>query len=690
MRKSFLLIFMMLLAVITLNAQILKPVKWSFSTNRLKDNEAELILKATIDNKWHLYSQKIPSGGPIPTSFKFEKSDNYMIEGKVSEPKAIEEFDQNFDMKLSYFANQVVFKQKIKILSKKPFKINGSLEFMCCNDKQCLPPATVDFEFNPEDLKAVESASKSVVKNNDVEKPILKDYKTENKENITKTDTVKSKKEILANEHKKEGKSLWWIFIAGFIGGLIALLTPCVFPMIPMTVSFFLKKADKKEGIEDAIIYGISIIIIYVALGFGITLLFGADALNMMATNSWFNLFFFILLVIFSAAFFGAFELQLPSKWVNAIDSRADRTGGLIGIFFMAFTLALVSFSCTGPIIGTLLVEAASTKSRLSPLLGMTGFALALSIPFTFFAIFPTWLKKMPKSGGWLNSVKVVFGFLELALALKFLSTADLASHWGILSRETFIVLWIVIFTMMGFYILGKLKLAHDSDLPYITVTRLFLAIISFSFALYMLPGLWGAPLKAISAFTPPMSTQDFDMNAISQANHQASDNSEKIMKKNDNLFHSPHGINGFYDYDEGMAYAKKMSKPVMLDFTGWGCVNCRNMEAKVWSDPEVLKRIKENYVLISLYVDDKTELPEIEKKTEKLNDDEYKLTTIGNKWSFFQAKKFGTNSQPYYVLLDNKGNSLTEPRAFDLDINAYVNFLDKGLREYRKRIFSF
>jgi thiol:disulfide interchange protein DsbD len=458
-----------------------------------------------------------------------------------------------------------------------------------------------------------------------------------------------------------EGMSMWWIFIMGFLGGLLALITPCVWPMIPLTVSFFLKRSENKsKGRRDAITYGISIVVIYVLLGLGVTLIFGADALNALSTNPWFNVFFFALLAVFAASFFGAFELQLPASWVNAMDSRAEKTGGLLSIFLMAFTLVLVSFSCTGPIIGTLLVEAVS-RGPLAPLIGMLGFAIALAIPFTLFAIFPSLLSNMPKSGGWLNSVKVVLGFLELAFALKFLSVADLASHWGILPRETFLVLWIIIFALLGIYLLGKLKLPHDSDMPHVSVPRLFLAMISLAFALYMVPGLWGAPLRAISAFSPPIATQDFNLS--------------------DNQIHAP-----YEDFDIAAEAARKSGKPIMIDFTGWGCVNCRKMEVAVWTDATVGRLLMDEYVLVSLYVDDKSDLPKDEQFTTTFAGQEKDIVTVGNKWSDFQARYFKNNSQPCYVLLDNQGRLLQKPRFYDEDIEAYKKWLKDGLEEYKKR----
>ncbi|WP_207534208.1 protein-disulfide reductase DsbD family protein [Desertivirga arenae] len=483
---------------------------------------------------------------------------------------------------------------------------------------------------------------------------------------------------------KAEDQTLWAIFIAGFAGGLAALLMPCIFPMLPLTVSFFTKSADNKgSAIGKASLYGLFIIVIYVVLGLLVTVFFGADALNDLSTNGYFNFFFFLLLVVFAASFLGAFEITLPASWVNKMDANSDK-GGIAGLFFMAATLALVSFSCTGPIIGTLLVQAATTGALLGPAIGMFGFSLALAIPFALFAMFPKLLSSLPKSGGWLNSVKVVLGFLELALALKFLSNVDLAYHWNWFDREIFLVLWIVIFTLMGFYLLGKLAFSHDSPVQHLSIPRLFLAIVVFSFSLYMVPGLWGAPLKSISAFLPPMSTQDFNLlsNNPGQGSSSSSTNPEGARKYAD-LFEKPAGLNPFFDYDEAVQYAKKVGKPIMIDFTGHACVNCRKMEADVWTEPNVHKRINEDYVLVQLYVDDKTELPEAE---HFVSPEGREIKTIGKKWSYFQASKYKANSQPFYVLLDPATEEiLAEPQGANFDANSYLGFLDKALNNYKK-----
>lgn len=646
-----------------LNAQgdFKQPVSWSYKVVDAGNGESDIVISAKIDKDWHLYSQYIKAGGPLPTELKFTPSPSYQLVGKTKEgPKPKEEYEAVFEMSIKFWVDKANFTQRIKVLSEKDFNLQVKIYYMVCNNGSCV---ALD--------NALSIPVKGVVGGTNLNIPA----DTVVQDTLKKADTLAAaplggpidtafNTQFLKGENvvgSIEGMSLWWIFIMGFLGGLIALLTPCVWPMIPLTVSFFLKRSDNKaKGKRDAITYGLSIIAIYVLLGLGITLIFGADALNALSTNPWFNVFFFVLLAVFAASFFGAFEMQLPAKWVNAMDRRAEKTGGLLSIFFMAFTLALVSFSCTGPIIGTLLVEAVSVGA-VAPLIGMLGFAIALAIPFTVFAIFPSWLSNMPKSGGWLNSVKVVLGFLELAFALKFLSIADLASHWGILPRETFLSLWIIIFALLGIYLLGKLKLPHDSDMKHVGVGRLFLAMISLAFALYMIPGLWGAPLRAISAFSPPITTQDFNLS--------------------DNQIHAP-----FDDFEIAAEYARKSGKPLMVDFTGWGCVNCRKMEVAVWTDPSVGKLLKEDYVLVSLYVDDKKELPKELQYLTTFAGQKKEITTVGSKWSDFQARFFKNNSQPYYVLLDNQGRLLQKPRAYDEDIEAYKKWLIDGLDEYRKR----
>ena len=654
---------------------MLDPCHWSFKVEQNKPDEAILIATAKLDSGWHLYSQYIDEGGPIPTKFTFNASPNYKLAGKTEEGKPHKEYDENFLMDLLYFDKEAVFKQKIKVIGKKDFRITGALDYMVCLE-QCIFPPPVELSFkikgNPAgvDVRSADD-NVSIATQEDPSVAIAQaDSAT-----ATSADTVPQKKhsvdEMIAalepgcgeKNNPESDLSFIGIFIAGMLGGFLALLTPCVFPMIPLTISFFTKRSKtRKKGIFNAVVYAASIIVIYVLLGLLITVGFGSDALNEMASNVYFNMLFFVIFFLFALSFFGAFEITLPSSWVNKADSASER-GGLLGIFFMAFTLSLVSFSCTGPIIGTLLVQAAQGSNYIGPLAGMAGFAFALALPFALFAAFPAWLHSLPKSGGWLNSVKVVLGFLELALALKFLSNVDLAYHWGILHREIFLALWIIIFGMMGFYLLGKLKFSHDSEVNHVSIPRLILAILTLSFTLYLIPGIWGAPLKLISGFPPP----DFYKEWTTGQSHDC-----------------PHNLNCFHDFDEGMAYAKQQGKPVMIDFTGWSCVNCRKMEDNVWSDPKVLKRLAEDYVLISLYVDDKTPLPENQWRVSEHT--KRKIKSVGNQWSDMQAGLYNTNSQPYYVLLDNKANLLAVPRGYTPDIHTYTKFLDEGLCRYEKR----
>ena len=627
-----------------------------------------------IDAGWHVYSTDLPSGGPISATFNVEKIQGAELMGKLTpQGKEIENFDKVFEMKLRYFENTATFVQKFKITDAS-YQIEGYLEYGACNDENCLPPTEVPFSFSGKGNAATATVATSETKAETVNQPAAENSVAETTAIDSATTVALSDNETSVQDYwtpvikelnsygettSQQDRSWIYIFFAGFIGGLLALFTPCVWPIIPMTVSFFLKRSkDKKKGIRDAWTYGASIVVIYVALGLAITLIFGASALNALSTNAVFNILFCLMLIIFAASFFGAFELTLPSKWSNAVDSKAEQTSGLLSIFLMAFTLSLVSFSCTGPIIGFLLVEVSTTGSVIAPAIGMLGFAIALALPFTLFAMFPSWLKSMPKSGGWMNVIKVTLGFLELAFALKFLSVADLAYGWRILDRETFLALWIVIFGLLGFYLLGKIKFPHDDDDNTTSVPRFFMALISLAFAVYMVPGLWGAPLKAVSAFAPPMTTQDFNLY-----------NNEVHAK--------------FDDYDAGMEYAKRNGKPVMLDFTGYGCVNCRKMEAAVWTDPKVSKLMTDDYVLITLYVDNKEPLPEHIKVME--NGKERTLRTVGDKWSYLQRSKFGANAQPFYVLIDNEGKPLNKSYSYDEDIDKYVDFLQTGLDNYKK-----
>lgn len=672
MRKIALFLFLCVTIVINVHAQ--NPSSWTTKLIDKGNGEVELTFTFKIDPTWHLYDINIPDGGPMPTSLSIEK-----LKGaeKVGNFKAINSklkkvHDEIFEMEVGYYEGQATFIQRLKITDKSAFALEGDLRAQVCSevDGQCIP-IKIDLDYKAKDLPASVTVATSTTptEENKVEETPVETIPADTV-SLAATTTSSSDTDLwtpVIEEVKAYGAagdtsdmSLLWIFLGGLGGGFLALLTPCVWPMIPMTVSFFLKRNKKSRGkaIQDAITYGLGIIIIYVALGLIITGIFGASALNDLSTSAIFNLLFFALLVIFAVSFFGAFELVLPSSWTNKMDSKADSTTGIISIFFMAFTLALVSFSCTGPIIGTLLVQAAGSGSMVAPAIGMFGFALALAIPFALFAIFPSWLESMPKSGGWLNSVKVVLGFLELALALKFLSVADLAYGWGILDREVFLSLWIIIFILLGIYLLGKLKLPHDSDLKHVSVFRLFLAIISFSFAVYMVPGLWGAPLKSISAFSPPLFTQDFNLYK------------GEVHAK-------------FDDYEAGMEYAKRVNKPVMIDFSGYGCVNCRKMEASVWTDARVKQMLENDYVLITLMVDDKKKLPEVIEVEE--NGKTTKLKTIGDKWSYLQRHKFATNSQPYYVLLDQDGKPVGPSYAYNEDVDKYIEFLKKGLDNYKK-----
>ena len=659
---------LMLVSYLPMVAQIQDPIKFKTEWKTISENEAEVIFKATLDEGWHVYSTDLEEGGPISATFNVDSKEGIELVGKLTpKGKEIDKMDPIFDMRVRYFEGQATFVQKLKITAAN-YKIEGYLEYGACNDENCLPPTSVDFKFAG---KANVAADKSNGANHVIDTKAGKDDPKDefalmpislgNDDSAT-TDYWKPVIEELNNfgEHAgQESMSWFYIFITGLVGGLLALFTPCVWPIIPMTVSFFLKRTkDKKKGIRDAITYGISIIVIYLTLGLAVTLIFGASALNALSTNAVFNILFCLMLVVFAASFFGAFEITLPSKWSNAVDSKAESTTGLLSIFLMAFTLSLVSFSCTGPIIGFLLVEVSTTGSIIAPAVGMFGFALALALPFTLFALFPSWLKSMPKSGGWMNVIKVSLGFLELAFALKFLSVADLAYGWRIMDRETFLALWIAIFGLLGLYLLGKIKFAHDDDDTKIGVPRFFLALASIAFAIYMIPGLWGAPLKAVSAFAPPMQTQDFN------------------LYKNE--VHAK-----FNDFEAGMEYARQHNKPVMLDFTGFGCVNCRKMELAVWTDPKVSKLLNDDYVLITLFVDNKTKLPAPIKITE--NGAERTLRTVGDKWSYLQRSKFGANAQPFYVLLDNEGQPLNKSYSYDEDINLYIDFLETGLKNYRK-----
>ncbi len=683
--RRFVLGLSILLLGMGLNAQVIRDaVTWSRSVEDKSPTEKVLVFTATVKDPWHLYGTELPKGGPTPTHLLVDKIEGAeLVGGLTSTQKPIEKYDPNFEMTLRFFSGKVTFRQKIRITDPKKFAFVGAIRYMACNDEQCLPPANWEFTVQPKELGKLgdAAATKLTEETPATTEATATSLGEPSADSVASVDTLSVAPQdtaALASSdlwapvipelkaygdkalNQAEG-SLWMLLVGGFLGGLVALVTPCVWPMIPMTVSFFLKRSsDRKKGIRDALLYGIGIIVIYVSLGLIVSAVFGSDALNNLATNAIFNVAFFILLVIFAISFFGAFELVLPASWTAKMDAKADSASGFISIFFMAFTLALVSFSCTGPIIGTLLVQAATSSSgMLAPAVGMLGFALALALPFTLFAIFPNLLQSMPKSGGWMNSVKVVLAFIELALALKFLSIADLAYGWRILDREVFLSLWIVIAILLGLYLLGKIRFPHDAPQEKTPIPALFLAIISFSFAVYMMPGLVGAPLRAISAFAPPLRTQDLNLY-----------NGEVHAK--------------FDDYDAGMAYARQVGKPVMIDFSGYGCVNCRKMEASVWIDPNVKHMLEEDYVLITLMVDEKAPLKEPIEIIE--NGEKVKLRTVGDKWSYFQRMKFGANAQPFYVLLDHQGKPLAPSYAFNEDVSAYLNFLKSGLSEFDKR----
>ena len=807
MKERIVLFFALLGLATGLHAQILEPVKWSFDQEKISGNEFELIFKAEIDPTWHLYSQDIPMTPPA-TTFTFEKGSGYEFVGSVTEEsQVIEEYDPNFEMKLKYFADEAIFKQKVKVTSSSSAAVKGSLEFMCCDDTKCLPPTDVDFEFTLIPDGAVQASGVPVQQ---ILEPVKWEIKTEKsgkdiniyftahidegfhlysldvpedgplptefifedpkgfepvgdpveittpteefddvfeldikffeeeatfKQTIKLTadnevipvigeiaymvcndvgcvalyedielsfngktgelisDTVGTSSEgssISSSDIQGKKAGLWGFFIIAFISGLVAILTPCVFPMIPMTVSFFMKEGeDKAKGRGQAILYGISIIAIYTFIGSVLAVVAGPDIANWLSTHWLPNVLFFLIFVIFAASFFGMFEITLPHWMVNKSDQAADK-GGFLGPIFMALTLVLVSFSCTGPIVGTILVESAGGQV-IKPIIGMFGFSLAFALPFTLFAFFPSMLTNLPKSGGWLNSVKVVLGFLELALGLKFLSIADQTYHWGILDREIYIAFWIVIFFLLGLYLLGKLRFAHDSEVPFLSVPRLTLSIITFTFVVYMIPGMFGAPLKFLSGYLPPQQTHDFDLNAIVRDNvklYAGSGGDGDILEicetpKYQEFLHLPHGLEGYFDYEQAIKCAKEQNKPIFIDFTGHGCVNCREMEANVWSDPKVLKRLREDFIIVALYVDDKTKIPEKEWITSTYDGKVKK--TVGKKYADLQVTKFGVNAQPFYVLMGHNGEVLVQPRAYNLDVNAFVDFLDAGVKNFKE-----
>ncbi|MCX6245774.1 MAG: thioredoxin family protein [Bacteroidetes bacterium] len=675
-------------------SQVLTPVKWSFKVEQTKPDEATLLLIATVDPGWHIYAQDNPPppDGPISTSFTFTKSKNYQLSGKVIEPKAIEEKDPQFENSLlRYFEHKAVFKQKIRVLGKENFEVKGSLEFMCCNDRSCIPPEEVEFSYsvkgNPAGVESAQVVSTTIEKKAD----------TVGKKSDTGTvaaNTSGTVKPVVKAEGMNKGdkKSLLMFFLISLFAGFLAILTPCVFPMIPMTVTFFMHDSgNKRKARFQAIVYALSIILIYTVIGTLVAVTLGANFANFLSTHWIPNVFFFLIFMVFAASFLGMFEITLPTWMVSKADKQADK-GGFSGAFFMAFTLVLVSFSCTGPIVGAILVQSAGGEI-LQPIIGMLGFSIAFALPFGLFAFFPSWLAGLPKSGGWLNSVKVILGFLELALGLKFLSIADQTYHWHILDREVYLAFWIVIFTLMGFYLLGKLKFHHDADIPFIGVPRLVLAIITFTFVVYMIPGMWGAPLKALAGYLPPQQSLDFDLNAIIHNEVKAvsgggggggtTNTSLCETPRYKEFLELPHQLEGYFDYKQALACARKQNKPLFIDFTGHGCVNCREMEARVWADPQVLKRLRENFIVTALYVDDKTEVPQNEWITSTY--DKKVKKTIGKIYADLQIARFNVNAQPYYVLLDTTGNLLTTPKAYDLNVDSFIKFLDTGLQNFQK-----
>lgn len=696
-KKLLLPVIAILLAIPSMVSAQGKPnlhVSWTYSTKQLSDCEYDLIFTATIDKNWHLYSQIPVTDGPLPTVFMFDPSPDYQLVGKTSEPKPIEKEEEVFGpgIIIKFFEDKAVFHQKIKVLTEKPIKITGAIDGMACSDMQCvnffpyplfefkvqgkpcggaeIKPDTIPTKDSPVVLPPDTAGFKTgggCDCKDDIKQAVSEAIASSQKGGHPYVDTVGCKTQLIKPTDaelnmQEEDKSYWTIFILGFLGGLAALLTPCVFPMIPLTVSFFTKRSkDRAAGLRNAFSYALAIIVIYVTLGMLITVPFGADALNAMSSSAVFNLIFFFVFIIFAFSFLGAFEITLPSSFVNKVDAASDK-GGLLGIFFMAFTLSLVSFSCTGPIIGTLLVEAFKGGSYMGPAMGMFGFALALALPFALFAMFPGWLNSLPKSGGWLNTVKVSLGFIEIALAMKFLSTVDLAYHWDFLKREIFLAIWIVTGILWGIYLLGKLRLSHDSEVKHVSTARVVAALVVFSFCAYLVPGMWGAPVNFVSGYLPPSHYREW---------------------KDPSSGDCPHDLSCFHDLDEGLCYAKKVGKPVFIDFTGYACVNCRKMEDFVWPKPEVYKYLSEKYVVISLYVDDKAVMPE----QLQFSDSVYgRVTSFGNKWSMIEQNFYKQNSQPLYVLVDNTGKILLPPKGYTPDAAEYAGFLEKGLLEYEKR----
>ena len=676
MKKRLLFVMYMMLLVLVAHGQMMNPVRMTSQLKMLPNGEAEIVFSGTIQDGWHVYAAGQTGGGPIAASFTIDKIDGAELVGRLKNVgKVISQYDKMFDMEVRYMEHQAQFVQRVRF-TKPQYTIEGYLEYGACNDEMCLPPTEVTFKEQGTVTLPKQEEVKKTVTPTIAETPDVKPNDTLSavKQNVAecndstqvaeRTDSmdVRWAPVVMPSSTLTESNSLLYVLLMGFVGGLLAVLMPCIWPIIPMTVSFFLKRAksDRSKGLRDALIYGLSIIVIYLAMGLLVTALFGSDTLNALSTNAVFNVLLFMLLVVFALSFFGWFEIHLPGSWADAVDSKASATTGYLSIFLMAFTLVLVSFSCTAPIIGLLLVEAATSGNWLSPTLGMLGFAIALALPFTLFALFPSWLKQAPKSGGWMNILKVALGFIELAFALKFLSVADLAYGWHLLDREVFLSLWIVIFALLGAYLCGWLKFQSDEQGKAMPVVCIMGGLVSLAFAVYMIPGLWGAPCKAVSAFAPPMSTQDFNLNT-------------KTVEAR------------FTDYDAGMDAARREGKPVLVDFTGFGCVNCRKMEAAVWTDARVGDLLTRDYVLISLYVDDKTPLAT---PIEVVDDhgQQKMLRTVGAKWSYLQSHKFGSNAQPFYVVLDADGHALTPSRGYNEDVPAFVEYLNQGITQWRQK----
>ena len=712
MKRTLFIAYLVFIALATQAQMVDNPVSWEYKTKKVDEGKVDLIFEGKIKGNWYLYGTDFPSGGPVRTNLNFEDSDTFKKVGDITAitpPKT--KYDSLFEMETEIFRREVKLRQRIKVLSSQDFSVTGNIEYQVCQEERCVL-FSPDFTFDVSGVS--ESAISEDEETDDTQaKPGETGQSSENVSSEKSRDSGKSKaqtktvseeesvadagKETTAESDKNikqtvqnphfQGKSLWGLFWISFLAGLLAIFTPCVFPMIPMTVTFFMKGSPSKaQGRFQASIYGLSIILIYTVIGTIVAVTLGASFANFLSTHWIPNVLFFLIFFTFAISFLGAFEITLPGWMINSADSQSTK-GGVTGSFFMAFTLVLVSFSCTGPLVGAILVASAG-GDVIEPVIGMFGFSLAFALPFTVLAFFPQWISNLPQSGGWLNSVKVVLGFLELALGLKFLSIADQTYHWGLLDRHIYLILWIVIFAIIGVYLLGKIRMPGDSKLEKVSVTRMMLSIVTFSFVLYMIPGLFGAPLKALSGYLPPQSTQDFDITRLVRENQSASQTQGTAHPtmcgdpKYGDFLEIPHGLKGYFDYEQGLKCAQKLDKPVFLDFTGHGCVNCREMEARVWPDQRVLKRLREDYVIISLYIDDKTKLSE----SEWVERDGEVKKTLGDKYASFQISRFGVNAQPYYVLLNPQGEKLVEPKAYDLNVDNFVEFLDKGKEAFKKQ----